>query len=141
MPKARTLTNDFFKTWTPHMAYVLGYFAADGCMVKNARGAHFIEFTSTDRILLEHVQRAIGSNHCISERPTRKAAHRSQYRLQIGSKAWFQDLQRLGFTPHKSTTLQFPNVPDKYLGHFVRGYLMVMGVCILVSLSILTAHI
>ncbi|MDP2157257.1 MAG: hypothetical protein Q8K68_06075, partial [Nitrospirota bacterium] len=45
-----------------------------------------------------------------------------QYRLQIGSKEWFLDLLKLGFVPHKSNSMQFPEVPRKFLGHFVRGY-------------------
>lgn len=104
------------------MAYVLGYFAADGCMIRNNRGGYFIEFTSTDRILLEHIQHVTGSNHCISERPNRNSKWKAQYRLQIGSKEWFGDLIALGFTPNKSQMLVFPDVPDIFVGHFVRGY-------------------
>ncbi len=52
MPMHRTLNQDFFKTWSPEMAYVLGYFAADGSMIQNKRGGHFIEFTSTDAVLI-----------------------------------------------------------------------------------------
>lgn len=122
MPIPRTLNQDFFKTWSPQMAYVLGYFAADGCMIKNRRGGHFIEFTSTDHVLLEHVQSATGSNHSISTRPTRGEKWKTAYRLQIGSKEWFQDLTVLGFTANKSNTLTFPDVPEDLLGDFVRGY-------------------
>ena len=42
------------------MAYVRGYFAADGCMIKNRRGAHFTEFTSGSRefpeVLIAHLR-------------------------------------------------------------------------------------
>jgi len=44
MPIYKTKNENFFKKWTPEMAYVLGFFAADGSMVKNKRGACFIEF-------------------------------------------------------------------------------------------------
>lgn len=104
------------------MAYVLGYFAADGSMVVNNRGAHFIEFTSTDRVLLVNVQKAIASDHVITKRPLRHSAWKQSYRLQIGSKEWFTDLQKLGFTQRKSSTLQFPRIPKRYLHDFVRGY-------------------
>lgn len=30
------------------MAYVLGFFAADGYMIHNKRGAHFVDFYSND---------------------------------------------------------------------------------------------
>lgn len=122
MPIPRTLNQDFFKVWSPEMAYVLGYLAADGCMIKNRRGGYFIEFTSTDRILIENLRRVVGSNHHISERIRRNPKWKTAYRLQVGSKAWFQDLSSLGFTARKSNDLVFPNVPTEYLGHFVRGY-------------------
>lgn len=122
MPIPKTLNHDFFKVWTPEMAYVLGYFAADGSMLINRRGSCFIEFTSTDRILLEHIQRVTSSSHVISARPKRNEYWKIQHRLQIGSKEWFGDLHALGFTQGKSNTLSFPIIPKPLLGSFVRGY-------------------
>ncbi len=122
MPASRTLNQDFFKRWTKDMAYVLGFFAADGSMLQNRRGSCFIEFTSTDRILLQWVQHASGSNHYISKRPPRKSHWKQSYRLQIGSKEWFNDLSALGFTQGKSNSLSFPDVPREFLGDFIRGY-------------------
>lgn len=121
MPILRTKNDDFFKTWTPEMAYVSGYFAADGNMLCNKRGAHYIEFQSTDEELIENVKRAFGSNHKISSK-IRVVGHKRVYRIQIGSKKMFHDLMRLGFTPNKSKNIKFPVMPRKYLSHFVRGY-------------------
>jgi intein-encoded DNA endonuclease-like protein len=121
MPIIRTIDHNFFKRWSSEMAYVLGYFAADGSMLKNGRCAYFIEFTSTDRVLLEHVQSVTGSNHRIASRE-RGNNCKTAYRIQIGSKQWFADLSKLGFTQGKSKTLQFPDLPKKYFSHFVRGY-------------------
>jgi hypothetical protein len=42
MPIHKEINHDFFKLWTPGMAYVLGFFSADGSMIKNKRGACFI---------------------------------------------------------------------------------------------------
>lgn len=122
MPIARMLNQDLFKAWSPEMAYILGYFAADGSMIVHKNGGHYIEFTSTDRELLEHVQFASGSGQRISVRPVRNSAWKQQYILRIGSKEWFQDLLLWGFTPRKSHTLAFPLILDAHLGHFVRGY-------------------
>jgi hypothetical protein len=52
MPIFKTKNENFFKNWTPEMAYVLGFFTADGSMIRNKRGAHFIEFQITDKNLL-----------------------------------------------------------------------------------------
>ena len=103
------------------MAYVLGFFTADGNMVKNKRGAHFIAIEITDRDILEKIKEAVGSNHKIGVKK-RKFPEKDAYRLQIGSKEMFDDLLRLGLMPNKSKTIDLPFVPDKYLSHFVRGY-------------------
>lgn len=122
MPIPLPLNRAFFKTWTADMAYVLGFFAADGSMIKGRREGCYIEFTSTDRIVLEAIQKAVGSGQRISLRPTRDGKWKPQYRLQFGSKEWYQDLELLGFTQKKSNTLAFPCVPDEFLTHFIRGY-------------------
>ncbi|MDD5750530.1 MAG: LAGLIDADG family homing endonuclease [Candidatus Pacebacteria bacterium] len=76
----------FFKSWTREMAYVLGYFAADGCMFINPRGSHFIEFTSTDRELIEKIKVLIGSKHKIGTHKHENSNWLCSYRLQVGSK-------------------------------------------------------
>ena len=103
------------------MAYVLGFFTADGSMTKNKRGAHFVEFEITDKDLLYKIRELLGSNHKITE-IKRNTRWKNTYRLQIGSKEIFNDLIRLGMTPNKSKTVDLPNVPNKYFSDFVRGY-------------------
>lgn len=103
------------------MAYVLGFFCADGSMSKNKRGAHFIEFQITDKDLIEKIRTALNSNHKITARK-RSYKLKTAYRLQIGSKTIFNDLISLGITPQKSKTINFPDIPDKYIKDFIRGY-------------------
>lgn len=122
MPIPRTLNQDFFKTWSPQMAYVLGFFAADGSMIQNNRGGQYIEFTNTDRSILEQIQRVTQSSHLIAERKSHKASQKSVFRIQIGSKTWFEDLSQLGFMQDKSSRLPLPNIPSKYFGDYTRGY-------------------
>jgi hypothetical protein len=57
---------DFFKKWSPEMAYVLGYFCADGCMFKNSGGSKYIAFASIDRNLLGKIKTVLRSIHKIS---------------------------------------------------------------------------
>jgi hypothetical protein len=116
------IKREFFKSWSSGMAYVLGYFAADGCMFVNPRGSHYFEFTSTDRELIEKVRRLLGSNHKIGTYKHSNPRWKDKYVLQIGSKDMFQDLLKLGFCPRKSKRLRFPKIPKLYLRHFVRGY-------------------
>ena len=123
-PMFREIDQDFFKKWTPTMAYILGYFAADGTMLANKRGGHYIEFHSTDKCLIEMTRSALKSGHRIGVRiPNKKRKnHKISYRIQIGSKEMFADLEALGFVQNKSNVLAFPEVPPKYLADFVRGY-------------------
>ena len=117
----RHVNHDFFKTWTSEMAYVLGFFAADGTMIHNKRGGRFIEFHITDKEILIAIRKAIKSSHKISIR-NKNPRHKIGYRIQIGSKEMYGDLLALGMSPRKSLTLRMPVVPEKYFGHFVRGY-------------------
>src|SRR3989344_1091934 len=121
MPILKTLNQNFFKTWTPEMAYVLGFFAADGCMFTHSSGGKYIELTSCDRSILEKIRRLLNSDHKISSRKRSKDWSES-YRIQIGSKEIWNDLLRLGMVSAKSLVLKFPEVPRTYLKDFVRGY-------------------
>ena len=121
MPIFKTKNENFFKKWSSEMAYVLGFFCADGSMTQNKRGACFIEFQITDEDLLEKIKTVLGSNHKITARK-RDPKFKTSYRLQIGSKAIFNDLINLGIVPQKSKILKFPKIPKKYLSDFVRGY-------------------
>lgn len=121
MPIYKTKNENFFKQWTPEMAYVLGFFCADGNLTLGKRGNKYIEFTSTDKSLLKDIRVALGSNHTLTRRK-RRNAWKDAFRLQIGSKRMFVHLIELGLTPKKSLSLKLPNVPDVYLGAFLRGY-------------------
>ncbi len=103
------------------MAYVLGFFAADGNMIRNNRGAHFIAFYNTDRHILLAIRLALGSNHKISALK-RTPRHKQGYQIQIGSKGLFYDLIALGLTPAKSNTLKLPSIPGRFVKDFIRGY-------------------
>ena len=104
------------------MSYVLGFFAADGTMIRNNRGGHFIEFHVTDKEILEAIRRVVGSNHKISVRIRRSIKHKTGYRIQIGSREMYNDLLALRMSSRKSLTLQMPKIPKRCFSHFVRGY-------------------
>lgn len=110
---------NFFKTWSPESAYVLGFFAADGNMIKTKRGTHFISFHAADEELLKEIQRCMKSKHKLS---LRHGITGNLFRFQIGSKEMFFDLLKLGFTPYKTRRMKVPQMPRKYQQHFIRGY-------------------
>lgn len=110
------------------MAYVLGFFAADGYITVNRRGGQFWSIQITDRKLLENIKRVVGSGHKISLIKRRKifgdnpAKIYRIYRLQIGSIEMCDDLRHLGMREQKTKSLAVSGVPQKYFLDFVRGY-------------------
>ena len=108
----------FFRVWTPEMAYVLGYWWADGCMyLKPSTTAHEVRLASNDLQHLEAVAQVVGAKYDLR----RVAATANTYVVSFCSKEMFRDLEVLGGTPHKSRTIGFPPVPSEMLPHFVRG--------------------
>lgn len=103
------------------MAYVLGFFSADGYITVNRRGGQFWCIQITDKKLLEQIRRAVKSEHKISTRIGR-GNESILYRLQIGSIEMCDDLRNLGLRERKTKSLVAPNVPDKYFVDFARGY-------------------
>lgn len=118
---ARFVEN-FFDSWNPNMAYILGYFAADGTMYKNKRGSCYIAFTSTDKELLMLIKNIMQASNRIEIYKRKGKNWKTRFTIQIGCKKIFGKLLQLGFTPNKNLTLRFPEIPDQYLGHFFRGY-------------------
>ncbi len=107
----------FFDTWGPTMAYVLGYWFADGNMHSQPScGGYTVSIGSKDREHLEIMRVAIGLGR-ISV-----ITGSDVYKLVICRKAMHESLARLGGSERKSLTLTWPYVPDEHLPHLVRGY-------------------
>ena len=135
---------DFFKVWSPQMAYVLGYLYADGAIedVRISSRTCYTTMTSVDHGLLDKIRGTLSSNHNIYTRKERLCTFpsgkiylcRESYTLRIGSKSMFDDLIELGLTPRKSLTLEFPKIPKNLLSYFIRGYFDGDG-CVMVSVD------
>jgi hypothetical protein len=122
VPIYKKINKNFFKKWSRDMAYVLGFFAADGYITMNKRGGQFWCIQITDKKLLESIKKTIEAEHKISIRLPRKIEENILYRLQIGSIEMCNDLRKLGFSERKTKSLAIPNIPQKYFSDFVRGY-------------------
>jgi len=110
----------FFDVWSESMAYVLGLIWADGCL--NGPPWHsYISFGQKDKDLLESVADAIGTPR-FRIKEGRTNADRVVYRLTFTSKRAIKRLVEIGLKPRKSKILRFPEVPEEWIRHFVRGY-------------------
>ncbi len=106
----------FFSVWTPEMAYILGFWFADGCMYQSNKD-YRITFTSADLNHLKAIQVTLASEQKIYTRAGGRC-----YDLPIGSKQIWHDLYRLGGRPAKSLIAEMPFVPQELVHHFVRGF-------------------
>lgn len=119
MPILKRYDKDFFKTWSSDMAYVLGFLYADGNIVQTKRGTHFVAIYSADKNILVGMRNCFQSDHKISQR---KSLTGCVYRIQIGSKEWFLDVNRLGLSPNKAKRMKLPDIPKNFFNDFLRGY-------------------
>ena len=116
----KTLVNEnFFKVWSNDMAYVLGFWWADGNLYYDKKDKIYI-FSITqhkkDRYILENILRVMGCNTSI------KNGRENCLYIKINNQEICRDIIKLGGCVKKSLVIKFPNVPKKYLHDFVRGY-------------------
>lgn len=109
----------FFRVWSPEMAYVLGYWWADGYMRhRKDNGAHLIEIASNDHEHLLLMAETIGGRYGFHK----VSGTASCYQIEFCSREMYEDLLALGGIPNKSNVISFPPVPSDLLAHFVRGF-------------------
>jgi len=118
-----TVNENFFDTWNAEVAYVLGYIVADGCLaVRPAQCSHTLKFCSKDWRLLIKIRKALSSDHLLS---FKKVNNKTYYLLSIGSKKIIKKLLSLGILPctnsAKTKYQKFPQIPQPYISHFIRG--------------------
>jgi len=100
------------------MAYVLGYWFADGNMYsQKSCSSYVVSIGSKDVEHLEVLKHVIGTGKLT------RITGSEVYKLVICRKELYDELLRLGGTERKSLTLRWPEVPDAFLAHFARGYI------------------
>ncbi len=107
------------------MAYVLGYWYADGSLedASYLRGK-YIRVTSVDKSTIGKIRHWMDSSHVIIVlKPPIFVPRKIRYFLRIGSHRLYDSLVSLGLYPRKSLTVQFPKIPEEFLRDFIRGYL------------------
>ena len=103
------------------MAYVLGYWYADGSMYLSERGS-YLNVTSTDRDTIFKIKRWLNSQHIIREEKSVWSNRKNRFVLRIGNRRLYDSLLKLGLYPSKSLTIKLPYIPSEFLSHFARGY-------------------
>lgn len=126
------VNHNFFKNWSPSMAYVLGFIFADGAIedVQKSSRTCYLAIVSKDISILEQIKFVMASNHKLYKRDAQLEQYPGnkgyvsgeRFILRIGSKLMYNNLLNLGVTPRKSLTILFPIIPCNYLPFFIRGY-------------------
>lgn len=114
---------DFFRILTPEMAYVLGLWASDG----NVHGNRlFLDMTDADVIQwvaeqikftgkIDKIEKYRGFN------TKEKTVASIGLRIRFRSQELADIFKSFGITERKSKTIQFPNLPDEMIPHFISG--------------------
>lgn len=112
-------------------AYIVGFIAADGCIVKNVSSSNYsltITVKYEDKDILEFIKQEIGNSHKLLEiikpssfNPTKTIHH---IRYAISSMPLINALFKLGITQRKSLNMQniISNIPYKFRDAFIIGY-------------------
>lgn len=111
-------------------AYVTGFIAADGSLVKSSSTNLLLTITvkHTDRDILEFIKSEIGNSHKIQtikrESSYDKSKQIHHVRYTISDKHLSSALLKIGITPNKSLTMPniILNIPKKFRKAFIIGY-------------------
>lgn len=108
------INQDYFKTWSSNMAYILGLWYADGCIY----GGKMFDITlhKKDKYLLKQVAKELGYEGSLYDSVDKQAT-----RINFSCKVIYDDIVNLGGT-ERSLTVEFPEIPKEYLPDFIRGY-------------------
>ncbi|WP_344912059.1 LAGLIDADG family homing endonuclease [Amphibacillus indicireducens] len=113
-PRKHKINENFFKTWSHEMAWILGLFITDGCVNKSISR---VSLTQKNQTILHLVAKYMIADYILMK----SYKTRTTATLNINSKEIKYDLMNLGVLPNKSLTVQFPSVPDEFLSSFIRG--------------------
>jgi len=119
----RHINETFFETsnWSPGMAWVLGLLFADGNL-ETSNPVFRLSQRAPDG--LRKALNLMRSSHKIAakEKKSYKGVISGKiYSFKVWNKKMYNDLLKLGLTPAKSTEMKFPDIPPKYMNHFIRG--------------------
>lgn len=111
---------------TPNKAYILGFFYADGSNNRN-KCTVSMSLEEGDFDILEKIRKEIESEKELeflnySNKHDFGYTYKNQYRLLLFSSHICDSLIRHGMVPNKSLILEFPEIRDDLLPHFIRGY-------------------
>lgn len=121
LQRSLKINENFFSTWSKEMAYVLGVIYTDGNLFHDPkRGSYRIITSQKEPELLNKVLKLMGCNARLRHRK-KQGISGDVYFFDIAHAKVYSDLINLGLSPNKSRTMEFPDMPQEFLRHFIRG--------------------
>lgn len=122
--KTPNFTHDFFDKWSEQSAYVFGFWYADGS-IRITKGENncaykIFNITNTDKQIMDHISKLI--NVIPSIRKFKNKNWKDAHIITVNSDKFFDFCYSFVGTIDKTHSTIFPNIPDKYLNHFIRGF-------------------
>ena len=122
----KSCNHDYFKTWSPNMAYILGYIYADG-HINKTNTALCLLCHSKDEEIIVAIHGELQSLHKITRCPAKVCGGRNngpRTTCNFSSMKLVEVLiQQHGVVSRKSSLdLPMPYVPEELFWHFFRGY-------------------
>jgi len=127
----KKVNEDFFKIWSPKMAYVLGFIYADGAVedCRDSSRTCYLVLSNNDLDLLSDISKAMSAEKSVQIKQPRLTKFKGKeywcktsYVVRIGNKKIYEDLIQLGLCPRKSLVIQLPELPEQFFSYFLRGY-------------------
>ena len=121
------LNENKFETITKESAYFLGLIASDGCLYhhKSDNRQDILRFTlqKEDAYILEHFAKFLETCKPITYSSKMKSGKLREYAsFEVSSNKIVGDIMKLGIGCQKTYNNCIPNIPLKYMPHFIRGY-------------------
>ena len=128
-----SFNESFFEEWNEPMAYVLGVIYTDGnldpgCLIDPTRPTTVkigrLSVAQKEPELLEKVLSIMECNaklYYANERIYENTTAGCIYYFSINSDRIYHQLTKLGLTPNKSNSMEFPEMPELCKRHFIRG--------------------
>lgn len=114
------INHNYFKTWTPNMAYIVGFIYADGCIHSREYDKGYavsIKLQNRDAYILQDILNELNSPLSVSEGGEGKKV------IRFSSKIIYEDLMDIGLEPRKTYGMDFPtSIPGNMIPHFIRGF-------------------
>lgn len=114
MKRKYVVNGNFFNEWSENMAYVLGFFTADGHLEKSSV---CFEVSDKDIEVLRFIKKVMGSDHSIevSKNGIRLRIHSAKMACVLRNKYQFASNKTFDYCPKY-------NIPNEFKRDFVRGF-------------------